>query len=99
MPSAKNAFCFSSLRFSNGSTAMLFSETGREDVIPGRPESVERQDFRMAGAKIIAGIPMPMRRTAAMIRVWKLVRRLPEGGDGFCVARRVGDAALPASSV
>src|SRR3954470_9433045 len=30
MPSAKNASCLSSLMFSNGSTAMLFSETAGE---------------------------------------------------------------------
>src|SRR6266550_1449863 len=36
MPSAKKAFSFSSLRFSSGSTAMLFSEIGR-GAPPGRP--------------------------------------------------------------
>ena len=73
---------------------MLFSET---TAPPGRPEPVERQDFRMAGAKINA--ETPIRRMAAMIRIWKLVRRLPEGRNSFCAARRAGGAAFPASSV
>jgi hypothetical protein len=84
--------------FKNGSTAMLLSETGSA-APPGCPEPVERQDFRIAGAKMIAATLMPIRRIAAVIMTWKLVSRLPEGGDGFCVARRVGGAALPASSV
>ena len=76
---------------------MLFS--GMDDSGPLSPLVDDRNDFRIAGVKISAGTPRPIKIAAATSSVRKLADRLAVAEDRFCAARRVGTAALPASSV
>ena len=58
----------------------------------------DRSDFRIAGVKISAGIPRPIKIAAATSSVRKPADCLPLAEDRVCAATRVGNAAFPTSS-
>src|SRR6478672_9108573 len=74
---------------------MLF--LGMDDCAALSPMVDDRSDFRIAGVKIIAGTPRPIKITAATSSVRKPADCFAVAGDRFCAARRVGIPALPAS--